>query len=349
MLSLVSTAYHYLKALLFFPITHICVPVLRLCWLIFKHTVAIPALLTFRTFLFTFVYVPLTPLLVTANVSYDANVPVEVWLYRLVLSLRPHVALFLVHLTHYFMISLFMGTTVGIVAGFNIGLVSRLFNVSETHRTSSYVQTTPFVDKLANRPSLKVDNTLSWATSSDAKTERGPRAAEQSPVKVKTEYETGMSQKKPLANAVDSKFGIGSSNTSAPFDFKNTKTDLLEVLSRQLYEDDDGYGLMGYDDEENTEPMIPARNTKERRRSKSSSSKPTLVDMIIEEETEKEVSPIISAGAFVQTPSAANSLGLPTLASTETNTTSEAASTSDAKDVSSALTANSPEPEQAKS
>lgn len=343
MLVAVSTAYHSVKTVLFFPITHICAPVLRLCWLIFKHTVAIPALITFRTFLFAFVYVPLTPLLATAKVSYDANVPVEMWLYHLLSDLGPHVAFFFVHLTHYFMISLFMGSTVGMVAGFNIGLVSRLFNVSETHGKSTSVQTTPFIDKLANRPSVKASGSQKWVSSTEIKTENVPNTEKKSPVEVKKEYEHNLSQNVTPPTSKDSKLGVGIKVTNPPFDFKNTETDLLEVISRQLYEDDDGYGLMGYDNQENNEPVVPVRNSKERRRSKSSAAKPTLVDMIIEEETEKEASPALSSGAFMQTPSAANSVGLPTLASTETNVTGETIGSSDGHNVSSALTAHSDE------
>lgn len=417
MAQLLSSSYHYSKALLLLPITHVCTPILRLWWLVFKHTIAYPAIVMFRTFLFAFVYLPLTPFLYAANISYDANVPVEVWLYRLLSSLRPHVAFFVVQSTHYFVISLFMGSAVGIVAGFNISLISRIFNLSSKLESSSasdaYTQTTPYVDKLteklANKPNLNSsgptktllkdlmkelmreldllqrrvsEETIKAAillseSKSNSLGERNPNSISKQPSSVKIEpgpetpkassKNSGIAGVDATAIAQSQSKQVLGQKTDFPsgtpkIDFNNKKPDPLEVISRTLYEDDDGYGIVGFSEFDSPESQVIASRAgteagtgtgvaKERRKrerrlldSKFSSGalNPAMAEMIIEEEGEKEESPMLPSSSF-ESPSPSVKLsgaGLPTLASLDGETTDKLSSNEEIEE-SSILTARS--------
>lgn len=90
-------------------------------------------LLIIRTFLFGLVYLPLVPVLLLLNVEFDTSVPVEKALYRLVHSAWPHLKSLVGHSFHYLMVSVFLGTTAGIVAGVNISITSRIFLLTKRH------------------------------------------------------------------------------------------------------------------------------------------------------------------------------------------------------------------------
>lgn len=386
---LLSSSYHYTKALALLPITHVCKPFFRLWWLIFKHTIVVPAIVMFRTFLFAFVYLPLTPLLYTANISYDSNVPVEIWLYRLLSSLRPHVAFFVIQSTHYFVISLFMGSAVGIVAGFNISLVSRIFNLSSksesSKSTNAYTQTTPYVDKLAeklaNKPNVTPNGSIKALLKdltkdlmkelqrrvseetikaailrNESRTNPFSEKGSQKPITVKIEKDPETPKAIPAIKN-ESKLVLGQKadfpSGTPQIDFNNKKPDPLEVISRNLYEDDDGYGIMGFSELESSEAQSPVNRTGNERRKRerrllepkfsSGAVNMVIADMIIEEETEKEASPMLPSGTF-KSPSTAVRLdgeGLPTLASVDDELADKLQSSDEEIEQSSALTARS--------
>lgn len=372
-MALISSLYLFTKAVVLFPFTHVVSPIIRLCWLIFKHLVIVPFVLMFRTFLFAFVYVPLTPVLRTARVEYNPDVPVEQWLFGLAMALKPHISQFVVHFVHYTMVSLIMGSAVGVVAGCNIGLVSRLFTIApEQPKRTRFTQTTPYVDRLANKPSVKQD-TLPEEHNHPNRTMSGnleilvAKIASESnkDVKVKQEklndslakIETE-SAKKPLESEPSS---LNHASEPKFKDFpkpsplaglKNIGNDPLDALSRQLYEDDDGYGLMDYEDLENIDPQPPVvRPSQERRKRERKASeskygagtrKGSLVDIIIEEEAEKDASPIPrSTPMNISLSTLQLDLeGLPTLAPTDTNVSGESSFTRE-DELSSVVTAHS--------
>lgn len=381
MTPLLYTTFSITKMMVLLPITYFAVPIVRFWWLIIKHTVFYPALLMFRTFLFTFVYLPLMPLLNTAKIHYDSNVPVEISLYRLVIMLHPHVTFLVINLIHYLMISLFMGSTVGVIAGFNLSLVSKIFNMSsEPKKSARYTQTTPYVDSVTNRANLakKVPNkeldllklrlkkqTISVPTVLNMKTSGETIHKNRAVVKLEaksaqradSDPETNSKQNtraeliqaqpsvptiklEPSRGLIPDPFSIssvsdvasvsGSTVSSVPgflvdcklldsqkmsrfpsgkplIDFKTTKPDSLEVLRRQVFEDDDGYSLLDYGDQGlesiSKSPTSSAKDRRQRERRPVEnrflgSSKPTLVDVIIEEETDRETSPVLSAKPF---------------------------------------------------
>lgn len=200
------------------PLTHFSLPIVNFVWNVFKHTLVIPTLLVLRITLFGLVYLPLTPVLSVAKVKYDTEVAVEVSLFRLFVDLKPHIQFFLLNLLHYVMISLFVGTFVGFVAGFNISIVARIVALPEGKaRSSRKTQTTPYVNAIEQRV---------------AKVER-KEAAETKPHEPDSEPLPSVSNipviKKEEVPAILLK-QLPSSSTDA-----------------EVYEDDDGYSYMSYD------------------------------------------------------------------------------------------------------
>lgn len=288
-----------------------------------------------------------------------------------------------------------MGSAVGVVAGFNISLVSRIFNLSSKPEASAskdaHTQTTPYVDKLteklANKPNINPtgplktllkdimedlmkeldllqrrvsEETIKAAIllNESKKNLSGEKDSKES-VRVKLEPapETPKAAVAGAAVSSESKLVLGQ-KTGFPsgtpqIDFNNKKPDPLEVISRNLYEDDDGYGIMGFTELDGPESQLAANRTgierrkRERRllESKFSSGavNPVMAEMIIEEEAEKEASPMLPSGAF-ESPSPAVRLsgeGLPTLASFDGERDDKLESSDDEIEEFSALTARS--------
>lgn len=315
-------------------------PFVQLCWLCFKHSTLLPLLAILRAFLFAFVYLPLIPILLAANIRYDPDVPVEVWLYRLLKAFKPHVVQFLVHLTHYFMVSLFMGSAVGVVTGFNISIVARLFGVSSPKgREPIPTQTTPRAGKLASKcnmgfSDLKNDPLVRNAAAkigNEIKKEKAPTIKEEVLDYVKEEF-VGKVRNRFSSAEKESRLVLDSAVTTFPSakavsNFKTNKGEEIDVLSRNIYEDDDGYALMGFGNQDEldwetvSERSIKNHHKRDRQlpetKSGGNTINSTLVDIIIEEEAEKEASPILPSGGFnkVTSNSQKSAESLPTLAS----------------------------------
>lgn len=129
-----------------FPLTHFLLPLVALVFAVVKHTILVPLLLIVRTGLYGFVYVPLVPVLAAAGVPYDSTVAVEVALYRLFVASVPRVSDFLFHAVHFFMVSVYVGSFVGAVAGVNLFLVSKVLHLPDPPKP-----TMPFVDRYAQQ------------------------------------------------------------------------------------------------------------------------------------------------------------------------------------------------------
>lgn len=214
--------------MLFFPFTHIVLPILRALWQLFRHTVVIPALMVMRITLFGFIYLPLKPVLNVAQVRYDTDSPVELSLYRLALHLAPHIGFFLVHLLHYVMVSVIVGTFVGMIAGFNMSLVSKIFTLSEEKsqgKVSRFTQTTPHLQRL------------------EARAKRASSRAEQSEPKV----QAGKPKVAPLSSLVQNAPKVKIEEISPLEAYSRSFSGRLE---QELYEDDDGYNYMAYEQNE---------------------------------------------------------------------------------------------------
>lgn len=209
------------------PLTHVAIPIVLFVWNVVKHTLVIPLLLMVRIALFGLVYLPLTPVLLAVHVKYDADVAVEVSLFRLVLELMPHVRFFLVNLLHYVMISLFAGGIVGFVAGANLSLVARLVQLpdfadddSAKSRFSRKTQTTPYFDEMDRKINrLKRENLSEPVTPRRRLEDQGPIVSNL-PVIKKEETSPVAVGMKPLA---------------------------LTANQEEFYEDDDGYRYLRYD------------------------------------------------------------------------------------------------------
>lgn len=114
---------------LLLPVTHLLLPVFRLCYFFFRHLVLIPIGLLLRGLLYGVVYLPLSPVLFVAQIRLDNHLTIESSLLNLICNLWPHIRMLVNHCTHYFMVSFYVGTLVGVLAGFNMCVISWLFRL----------------------------------------------------------------------------------------------------------------------------------------------------------------------------------------------------------------------------
>lgn len=350
-----STITSTVGSLFLVPFTYTCAPIIRLLWLVFKHTAVVPTTIMFRTFLFAFVYVPLTPVLLAARISYDSTVPVEVWLYRLMVAFRPHVAVLLVHMLHHFIISLFMGAVVGVVAGFHINLVTRLFRIFKPAKTAKFTQTTLHFDRLVNKPTIELKErdilgrtqAIQAGLQDLSGTPNGPNLGRQVEIKREPVLElekfgfktlrtdptpdsdqnnekdpgsNGAHVEQPITSGIGVKLNRSANKSTAGFE--NTGQDPIAAIIRHLYEDDDGYELMDYDNQKNNAQVMTNRKSKQRRRSahRPSDTRRTWTsgDTTIEKETKSDTSLVLFSELFEKSTSTKLYVeGLPTLASVE--------------------------------
>lgn len=206
---------------------NICFYIFYAIWKIVEHTLLVPLLLMVRISLFGLVYMPLTPVLHAINVDYDHDMPVEMSLFHLIVDLLPHIWFFVFHMTHFCMISVFVGTFVGMCTGFNISIVSRLLTIPEPKTTKSRkTQTTPFVAKLET----KIKKPAAKSATAEA-----PVAFVANVPVVKKEPVSPVLAFKPVFS-------------------KDSPTE-------EIYEDDDGYGYMSYEAMDTKEKRPPFVST----------------------------------------------------------------------------------------
>lgn len=237
MLSLSGNTVLVVRYVVLMPFTHFIFPIVFFIKAVVSHTVIIPVLLMIRIAIFGLVYLPLTPFLSLAHVNYDKNVPVEVSLFRLVKDASPHLWFFMINLLHYVMVSVFVGTCVGLVTGFNISLIVRIVALPNRKSTASKTtQTTPYVNaiehKLARYPQVGPKSGTRGTTVK--KEPIGDR-----PVKAEYRRDVGIALS-PLPLPVLS---------NAPVIKKEEGHNLKPVFrpsNMEMYEDDDGYSYMTY-------------------------------------------------------------------------------------------------------
>lgn len=234
MLSLSGSTVLVVRYVVLMPFTHFIFPIVFFIKAVVSHTVIIPVLLMMRIAIFGLVYLPLTPFLSLAHVNYDKNVPVEVSLFRLLKDASPHLWFFLINLLHYVMVSLFVGTFVGLVTGFNLSLIVRIVTLPNKKSTASKMtQTTPYVSaierKLARFPQdgLKSGVTIKRESIGD------------NPIKFESKRDVGIALS-PLPLPVLS---------NAPVIKKEERLNRKPIFrpnNMEMYEDDDGYSYMTY-------------------------------------------------------------------------------------------------------
>lgn len=250
--SVVSTIFLALQYVVLMPITHFILPIFFFVKAVITHTLLIPCLLTLRLAIFGLVYLPLTPVLNLAKVNYDSDVPVEVFMFRLLRDLYPHFCFFLINLLHYLMVSIFLGTFVGIIAGLNMSLVSHILSLPESKPMSvKNTQTTPYLNALERR-------------SAQIKKEFGDLNT--SPVKLEPKEENNALS---LQDPEVKKEPEGEEREDGPILSNSPVVKLEEVLTvrlkpfvrssdAEMYEDDDGYSYMTFDIEEEPDaPIFP--------------------------------------------------------------------------------------------
>ncbi|KAM9935876.1 hypothetical protein OXX80_004555 [Metschnikowia pulcherrima] len=250
-----------------FPFTHVCFPIARLCYAIVNHLLLIPILLIFRTVVYGVIYIPLLPFLNAASVEYDTLVPVEVTLYRLAIGFLPHVHVFMYHFVHFFMVSLFVGTFVGMVAGFNISIISRILYIPEAKADHA-------VKRLGDMPVKAPD----W--------KRVKREAHFAPIPEKSVRPEMKDESKPIEQAPQS-----SPVKTEPPNFSGPRVpELPEFPSDSIFEDDDGYDFMTYKISDERRKQIKKDNFNKRRETRYRAV-PSSLHMTIEEESESEITP----------------------------------------------------------
>lgn len=249
------------KAVALIPVTIVWY-IVYIPWKTIENLVVIPLLLIARIMLFGFIYMPLTPVLQVLDVEYNNDVPVEVSLYRLLVDLQPHFFFFIKHLTHYVMVSVFVGSFVGMIAGLNISIVNRVLSFQEPKkakgpRLATKSRATPNIAKLQQRMEERIKKEMKEpaVTVEAVAVKKEPLALLSNIPVVKQEPQVRVLSFKP--------------KPTAP--------------GEEVYEDDDGYSYMAYEDAQTdiSEPNSGSGETES-----SSGVVPTIL-----EESDSELSP----------------------------------------------------------
>lgn len=246
----------------FMPLTHVVVPIATFFWNIIKHTIVIPLLLMARVTLFGLVYLPLTPFLAAVKVKYDTDVPVEQTLFRLAVSIMPHLRFFLVHLLHYTMISIFVGGFVGAVAGLNLSIVARII---------SFPESKPQMEKTATDTNItnvvKVDKAVPHARwrmepSTKAIIEGGPTSDLSLDPLFSRNKQIG--ERPQIARAASPEIKVESPQplvSNIPVKKEPPLRAVAASPDAEVYEDDDGYSYMTYEQMSDFPPGNNASDT----------------------------------------------------------------------------------------
>ncbi|OBA21671.1 hypothetical protein METBIDRAFT_190545 [Metschnikowia bicuspidata var. bicuspidata NRRL YB-4993] len=266
-ISAVSITVRVCHRLILFPFTGVVFPIIRFFYGLVNHLLLIPIFLIFRTFIYGFIYIPLLPVLKVTEIHFDTLVPVELTLYRLAVGLLPHLHVFLYHSIHYFMVSMFVGTFVGMVAGFNISIVSRILCIGETKNESAVKR---FGEAPVNAPEWK-------------RVKRDPHSVvETSEISPKKQSPERPKHKNILEEVPKVK-------TEPNFMFSPTR-ESAELNGNAIFEDDDGYSFMTYKVSDDRRKHRKKDGFKKRRDNRYRSVPPRL-QMTIEEESESETIP----------------------------------------------------------
>ncbi|GEQ72188.1 hypothetical protein JCM33374_g5874 [Metschnikowia sp. JCM 33374] len=184
------------------------------------------------------------------------------------------------------MVSLFVGSFVGMVAGFNISLVARILYLPE---------------KKSNNKTTKRSNDSLNTYSDWKRVKREPYSASISPDTHTTRLSTDdgtISQKTPDITTV---------KPEKPFFSLPQMPDAGDFSSEAIFEDDDGYNFMTYKISDERHSQTKRESFAKKRESRQRSIPPSL-QMTIEEESESEITPTPTHATTAVTPT--NSVSL---------------------------------------